>query len=445
MFGGRAGVVPSEIEPAVDEAAASDSHSLRESLCSQPPDEDEAPAPLFSSAERPRAATDPDMGRARGTSDPATSVQSQQAAAHAAGISPGGRKRGHRRGASDGAAYVTHLRPHGQQQGQQQQQASPERSAFQKQMTFYAFEALQAPMPARPVPKNMMIRSVAELEAEGVQRTTWEVCRDAVQRVLEHRFFAWVGIFWILWVVGDGGFFFFMMIGADTIEPVAAHNWWLNASIHCLNVLFTYSHLVSTPWRVANLEHLHTTRRDSAPGLDWYGLPTDAIWFHIPRRPRVAILVLLCLGGLCQFANQAMRVLYPTYEASNAWPGNLLCNVFFASSFAFGISGGVYQVINEGRLRRQDTELVFEPGPVEVAQYIRDEVRGGAKATNLVLSMIKDKEGFDQAMLTSRRESVATARDTATTASASSLAAPAGAPAAVAPRSSPLSPRGNTA
>ena len=89
--------------------------------------------------------------------------------------------------------------------------------------------------------------------------------------------------------------------------------------------------------------------------------------------------------------------------------------------------------------------LAFEPGPVEVAQYIRDEVRGGVKATNLVLSMIKDKEGFDQAMLTSRRESVATARDTATTASASSLAAPAGAPAAVAPRSSPLSPRGNTA
>lgn len=419
------------MEPAAEEASTNDRDSLRESLCSQP-HEDDAPAPLFSSAERPRAATDPNEGRTRGTSDPATSVQSQQAAAHAAGL-----KRGHRRGASDGAAYVTHLRPHDQQPPPQQM--SPERSAFQKQMSFYAFEALQAPMPARPVPKNMMIRSVAELEAEGVKRTTWEVCRDATQRVLEHRFFAWVGIFWILWVVGDGGFFFFMMVGADTIEPESAHNWWLNASIHCLNVLFTYSHLVSTPWRVANLEHMCTARRDSAPGLDWYGLPTDAIWFHIPRRPRIAILVLLCLGGLCQFANQAMRILYPTYDASNSWPGNLLCNVFFASSFAFGISGGVYQAVQEGRLRRQDTELLFEPGPVEVAQYIRDEVRGGAKATNLVLSMIKDKEGFDQAMLTSRRESVATMRETATTAGASSHA-PAVAPAAAAPVAPLLSP-----
>ena len=53
--------------------------------------------------------------------------------------------------------------------------------------------------------------------------------------------------------------------------------------------------LTTLPWRVANVWHVSCSPRDCSAGLDFYGRPTNAIWFHIPRRPRIAILVLICL------------------------------------------------------------------------------------------------------------------------------------------------------
>ena len=42
-----------------------------------------------------------------------------------------------------------------------------------------------------------------------------------------------------------------------------------------------------------------------------------------------------------------MRSVYWTYEQSQASPGMLLVNLFFGTAFAFGISSGLYQFVQE--------------------------------------------------------------------------------------------------
>ncbi len=50
---------------------------------------------------------------------------------------------------------------------------------------------------------------------------------------------------------------------------------------------------------------LCSSHRSSADGRDLYGRPTSSIWFHIPRRHRVWIVILFLLNSYCQFINQA--------------------------------------------------------------------------------------------------------------------------------------------
>ena len=45
-------------------------------------------------------------------------------------------------------------------------------------------------------------------------------------------------------------------------------------------------------------------------------------------------------------------------------PGVVLCNVFFALSFAAGIPAGILQGMKEGKLREEVEDL--EDGPVEI-------------------------------------------------------------------------------
>ena len=73
---------------------------------------------------------------------------------------------------------------------------------------------------------------------------------------------------------------------------------------------------------------------------------------------------------------QAMRIVYPTYESSNAFPGVLLVNIFFVASFGFGIAGGIYQFWQEHRLRR-DRPWDFAAGPIELLREGVSRLRRG--------------------------------------------------------------------
>ncbi|GMH54809.1 hypothetical protein TrRE_jg10849 [Triparma retinervis] len=81
---------------------------------------------------------------------------------------------------------------------------------------------------------------------------------------------------------------------------------------------------------------------------------------------------MLVLNAVAQWVNQWARLRYPDYESSNSYPGNVLCNVFFAASFVFGGIGGAGQFRAEEKVRR-------ERGEVTIWEKVARLVKGGEK------------------------------------------------------------------
>lgn len=219
-----------------------------------------------------------------------------------------------------------------------------------------------------------------------------ERLRDDLLRILDGRLFQVLGIFVLVGVIADGALFFFFLMGWQTLcrprTDCNPRNDIYNISVQILNGLFTYMATVSMPWRCTNW--MHTVgwscphRRKNDPGFDLYGLPTRSLWFHLPLRQRGLILFVLIWNCLFQYINQAMRIVYWSYDLQATHPGNIHTNVFFAASFlAAGIGGGLLLYF-AGQLRRQHPGK-FDPGPLATArslwrQYF-SKVRGKEETT----------------------------------------------------------------
>ena len=211
--------------------------------------------------------------------------------------------------------------------------------------------------------------------------TTGEKMRDALLRMLDSPFFQYLGICVLIGVVGSGALFFFFLMGWQTLcrprTDCQPRNDIYNISIQILNGFFTYMAVVSMPWRCTNF--LHTTgwscpRRENAPGHDLYGQATDDVWFHVPLRKRIWVLVFLLLNCLTQFANQATRIKFYSFELQNEYPGSLWVNVFFVAAFLTAGIGGALMGHYEGKVRATDPER-FGPGPIELVRVMWHKFR----------------------------------------------------------------------
>jgi len=136
--------------------------------------------------------------------------------------------------------------------------------------------------------------------------------------------------------------------------------YWSNVCFQVCTALFSYLNGIAIPWRVSILCH-HLSSRSSAPGCDFYGRPTEAIWFHIPQRPRAMIASFLCLSVFFHFATQATRLVWTSYEASNTMPGTAPVNITFGLSIIFAIAAGITQGGQEKKLQAMDPER-YPPG-----------------------------------------------------------------------------------
>ena len=171
------------------------------------------------------------------------------------------------------------------------------------------------PLPGRAV--HPSVRHSLTTDSDGA--SALERARDATLRFFARPFWAWLGIVHILLIVGDGAFFFFLLVNwqamcvPDASGKCEPRNWWYNLSIQVLNALFTYGVALTMAWRLANAHHLCCSRRSCAPGRDLYGRPTDAIWFSVPVGHRRAIVALLLGNTFGQFANQATRIVYSDF------------------------------------------------------------------------------------------------------------------------------------
>ena len=174
------------------------------------------------------------------------------------------------------------------------------------------------------------------------------------------------------------------------VSPQA--NYYANIAIHWLTALFSYITLYTLPWRISNAVHLWgccCTRRSCEEGFDFYGRPTKGIWcesrraarrggekrgsclslstlhhqwrclpcthvclfltdgslpsrscapfgrhpcacrFHIPPKKRKPIVFLLCGNAFCQYATQACRFIWSSFDDSQVGcgPDHLRCQL----------------------------------------------------------------------------------------------------------------------
>lgn len=143
-----------------------------------------------------------------------------------------------------------------------------------------------------------------------------------------------------------------------------------NVSIQFLNVFFTYMATVSMPWRATNFIHAAgcgCPRRENAPGHDLYGQISDDVWFHVPLRKRIVILVFLLLNCITQHINQVTRIVYYNYDLQNEFPGNMWTNIFFGASMICAAVGGGLIGYHTGKVRATNPQR-FGKGPVELVR-----------------------------------------------------------------------------
>ena len=233
------------------------------------------------------------------------------------------------------------------------------------------------PVPAAPLKisdhdDTQTTYSLSELDPPA---SRLERHRDWWLRFLGGNFHFWVGVVVMLLVIADGAFFFFLLIGAHKLcrprtdcEP---RNYWYNWSIQFLNVLFSYLATITLPWRISNAVHLFGRKRPSKPGLDLYGQPTEEIWFHLRQVKKKVIVIFLLLNSATQWANQATRIVFYSYELQDTFPGSLWTNLFFVISMMCAAVGGFCQLHEEIKLRKQHPER-FPPGLTDlVKHYLR--------------------------------------------------------------------------
>ena len=86
---------------------------------------------------------------------------------------------------------------------------------------------------------DSMLESRPSQESPRKPKTAYEKIRDTLLPILyESKTFNIFGIIYIVLVIGDGAFFFFMMVGWHLPYPESVSRWWLNLSIQVLCGLF---------------------------------------------------------------------------------------------------------------------------------------------------------------------------------------------------------------
>ena len=138
--------------------------------------------------------------------------------------------------------------------------------------------------------------------------------------------------------------------------------------VKACTAIFSYINFLPIPWRVSIWMDAFVGRPmmddELKDGVDFYGRPTDALWFHLPRADRRRIAVLLNLAWVTHYVSQAYHLAYWTTAAGQELAGSLGQNVPFILSILSGVVAGVLQGIAEKRTMTADPER-FPPKAME--------------------------------------------------------------------------------
>lgn len=159
------------------------------------------------------------------------------------------------------------------------------------------------------------------------------------------------------------------------IDHCTINQMWFAACIKAFNFFFSYINMMPIVWRLSILANAVCGRPgvndELVDGVDFYNRPTEALWFHIPRRKRRWIAVLLNLAWAFHFVAMAMHIRYWSYAQGSTLPGNVLQNVPFALSALCSIAAGVLQTRSEQAVIAAQPDR-FPPPPLD---YVKDAYR----------------------------------------------------------------------
>ena len=221
------------------------------------------------------------------------------------------------------------------------------------------------------------LRRRAPADASSLER-----CRDKVLRTLTRRTFLKIAVLWLLnaigWVVLIVLLFLALHLGAFGKLGMddSALKIWFNIAVKVMTGLFSYLNGISVPWRLSIAHHLFCSRRSCAPGRDFYGRPTEALWFLLPIKRRRLIAVLLLIAVLFHYANQAAHIYWSSYEESMEGPTAIPVTATFLLSVLYSIIAGVVQGRAESQLIKQSPGK-FPPGVWADVKEVVTMVRSG--------------------------------------------------------------------
>ena len=161
------------------------------------------------------------------------------------------------------------------------------------------------------------------------------------------------------------------------------NQWWFNTCMKVFVVLFSYVNFLPIPWRLSILHHVYCSHRPSEAGVDFYGRPSDALWFNIPKDRRRRIAVGLNMAWIAHFVCLATHMLYSEYIEGQTFPGILFHNLPFVLSITFQVMAAVSQSKAENVLIAEQPER-FPQKAFHIAKHGYRKWRKGLSKGSLI-------------------------------------------------------------
>lgn len=152
---------------------------------------------------------------------------------------------------------------------------------------------------------------------------------------------------------------------ARTCTPAQA---WFNICIKFFAFFFAYINLLQLPWTLSIFHNTHFYRPGTPEiGVDFYGRPSESLWFHLPRKKRSTIASLLLFSLVAQTCAVVFHILWNSYLAGQTFPGALLQNIWIPLQAGAQIAAGAVQASAEAKVRKEF------PGrfPPSMADYLK--------------------------------------------------------------------------
>jgi hypothetical protein len=94
---------------------------------------------------------------------------------------------------------------------------------------------------------------------------------------------------------------------------------------------------------------VHTDCVPHQVGVDFYGRPTEALWFHLPMHTRKIVAWCLNIGYVAHYVSLGTHIYYWEYWDTQGMPGAPAVNIPFIISIVVPIIGAQFQGGDEGQ------------------------------------------------------------------------------------------------